>query len=266
MARQNNQRSEPMLARDLPAFEASFRADGVDSSGRRHTLTPIAVPIPGENRNLNAVRLKPADGIETYYNAEAAAKERIVLHFTSGYLKGDVRALTTPKTDPATRVSVAFLMARDGTIYNLFDSRYWAYHLGPTAVGGNTQMSRSSVGVEISNIGPLKLQNNSLLSASSAKLYCSLNESVYYRKIAYRGYSYYATFSDAQYASLITLLRYLTARYNIPRRFLPLSARYETRNDVTNFRGIVSHVNFRADKFDIGPGFDWDRVIRGVTA
>jgi N-acetyl-anhydromuramyl-L-alanine amidase AmpD len=254
-----------MFARDLPAFEAAFRADGVDSSGRRHTLAPLAVPIPNENRNLNVVRLKPADGIETYYNAEAVAKERVVLHFTTGYIRGDARALTIPKSDPATRVSVAFIIARDGNIYNLFDSRYWAYHLGPTAVGGNTPMSRSSVGVEISNIGPLTQQGQSLFTTTAQDAYCTLNESIYYRRASYRGFNYYASFTDAQYASLISLLRYLTGRFNIPRRFLPLASRYETRNDIAQFRGVVSHVNFRTDKFDIGPAFDWDRVIRGVT-
>jgi len=254
-----------MLARDLAAFEAAFRVDGLDSSGRRHTLAPLAVPIPGENRHLNVVRLKPADGIETYYTAEAFPKERLVLHFTAGFIRGDVRVLTIPKSDPATRVSVAFIIARDGNIYNLFDSRYWAYHLGPTAVGGNTQMSRSSVGIEISNIGPLTPQGQSLHNTISKSAYCNLNEAMYYRKASYRGYNYYASFTDAQYSSLITLLRYLTGRFNIPRRFLPLASRYDTRNDIAQFRGIVSHVNFRTDKFDIGPAFDWDRVIRGVT-
>jgi N-acetyl-anhydromuramyl-L-alanine amidase AmpD len=258
-----------MLARDLPAFEAGFRADGVDTSGRRHLLSPLAVPIPGENRNLNVVRLKPADGNETYYLAEAHPKERVILHFTSGYIRGDVRALTVPKPDPATRVSVAFLLARDGNIYNLFSSTHWAYHLGPTAVGGNTQMSRSSVAIEISNIGPLKLQGQMLIpavAAVSTDVYCSLSEAAYYRKVSYRGYNYYASFTEAQYTGLIMLLRYLTARFNIPRRFLPLASRYETRTDIPAFRGIASHVNFRPDKFDIGPAFDWDRVIRGVTA
>ncbi|MDZ7291762.1 MAG: N-acetylmuramoyl-L-alanine amidase [candidate division KSB1 bacterium] len=254
-----------MLARDLPAFEAGFRADGLDSFGRRHSLAPLSVPIPGENRNLDVVRLKPADGDESYYIAEATTKERVVLHFTTGYIRGDVRMLTIPKSEPARRVSVPFVIARDGNIYNLFDSRYWAYHLGPTAVGGNTAMSRSSVGVEISNIGPLVQQGQSLLTTTASDMYCSLNESIYYRRVTYRGYGYYATFTDVQYTSLIILLRYLTARFNIPRRFLPLASRYETRNDIPTFRGIVSHVNFRPDKFDIGPAFDWDRVIRGVT-
>ncbi len=255
-----------MFARDIPTFEAAFRADGLDSSGRRHTLTPLSVPIPGENRHLNVVRLQPADGNETYYNTEAFPKERVVLHFTTGYIRGDVWMLTKPKPDPATRVSVAFILARDGNIYNLFNSRSWAYHLGPTAVGGNTQMSRSSVGVEISNIGPLVPKGQSLTTTTSQDVYCHLNESIYYRRASYRGFNYYASFTETQYNNLITLLRYLTARFNIPRRFLPLASRYETRNDIHNFRGIVSHVNFRTDKFDIGPAFEWDRVIRGVTA
>ncbi|MDZ7359669.1 MAG: N-acetylmuramoyl-L-alanine amidase [candidate division KSB1 bacterium] len=255
-----------MFARDIPAFEAAFRADGLDSTGRRHALTPLSVAIPGENRQLNVVRLQPADGNETYYTAEAFHKERVVLHFTTGYIRGDVAMLTKPKPDPATRVSVAFLLARDGNIYNLFNSRYWAYHLGPTAVGGNTQMSRSSIGVEISNIGPLVPQGQSLTTTTSQDVYCHLNEPIYYRRASYRGFNYYASFTEAQYNSLIALLRYLTARFNIPRRFLPLASRYETRNDIANFRGIVSHVNFRTDKFDIGPAFEWERVIRGVTA
>ncbi len=104
------------------------------------------------------------------------------------------------------------------------------------------------------------------MTTSAKDVYCDLTESQYYRKASYRGYNYYATFTDAQYMSLITLLRYLTGRFNIPRRFLPLASRYETHNDIANFRGIVSHVNFRTDKFDIGLAFDWDQVIKGVSA
>ena len=126
-------------------------------------------------------------------------------------------------------------------------------------------MSRSSVGIEISNIGPLTQQGQALITTTAKDSYCNLNEAMYYRKASYRGFNYYASFTDAQYTSLISLLRYLTGRFNIPRRFLPLASRYETRTDIPQFRGIVSHVNFRNDKFDIGPGFEWDRVIRGVT-
>ncbi len=81
------------------------------------------------------------------------------------------------------------------------------------------------------------------------------------------GWDYFGAFTDAQYDSTIVLLRYLTARYGIPRAFLPTDARYETKTDHAGFRGIVSHVNYRkTGKTDIGPAFDWDRVIGGVQA
>ena len=28
-----------------------------------------------------------------------------------------------------------------------------------------------------------------------------------------------------------------------------------------SYTGISSHVNYRSDKFDIGPAFDWDKLI-----
>ena len=43
--------------------------------------------------------------------------------------------------------------------------------------------------------------------------------------------------------------------------------RYETSKPNALFNGLVSHVNYRAtDKEDIGPAFDWNRVIEGVTS
>ena len=42
--------------------------------------------------------------------------------------------------------------------------------------------------------------------------------------------------------------------------------RFKTTDQVISFKGIVSHVNFRKDKFDIGPAFDWERVIQSVQA
>ena len=83
----------------------------------------------------------------------------------------------------------------------------------------------------------------------------------------YRGQEYFASFTESQYVSLILLLRYLTATKDIPRKFLPSEERFDTTEKVVDFQGILSHVNFRkSGKWDIGPAFDWDRVIDGVQA
>ncbi len=67
--------------------------------------------------------------------------------------------------------------------------------------------------------------------------------------------------------SLIILLRFLTNKFNIPRQFLPEDKRFVTTNDVLQFKGIVSHINYRTSgKWDIGPAFDWAGMIAGVQA
>lgn len=250
-----------MLARDLPAYEREFAQTGVDSAGKRHDLRPLSVDIPGEDAQLTVMRCKPVSGDTSFYYRENYRKERVVLHFTAGYLKGDIATLTRQNR----HVSVPFVIARDGTIYNLWSSGYWSYHLGEGAAGGNTTMSQLSVAIEISNIGPLRLQGNRLVG-HNGKPYCEITEREYYQDRRYRGYDYYATYTEAQYESVIKLLRYLTGKYHIPRQFLPEDSRYEMRPDIAEFYGITSHVNFRADKFDIGPAFNWERVIGGVTA
>lgn len=250
-----------MQAHEIPAYEQDFRQRGIDSNGRAHTLRPLTVPIAGQNERLNVVVCQPASGDASYYYQEEPLKDRVVLHFTGGYLKGDIALLTRPNY----HVSVPFVIARDGTIYNLFNSKYWSYHIGPGAIGGNETMSRRSVGVEISSIGPLVRKGDQLFSIYG-KLYCSANQPQYFVREPFRGHEYYATFTDTQYRSLILLLRYITGKFSIPRQFLPPAQRFTATAEVADFHGIVTHANFRVDKLDFGPACDWQRITGAVRA
>ncbi|MFA8434695.1 MAG: N-acetylmuramoyl-L-alanine amidase [Marinifilaceae bacterium] len=250
-----------MLAKSIPAHEADFRQKGVASNGRSYSLENKSIAIPGSDQSMHYVLCTPTDGDRSFFYNETVAKQKIVLHFTAGYLKGDVNALT--KKDY--HVSVPFLIGRDGTIFSLFPSMKWSYHLGKGAMGGNQRNSKDSVGIELSNIGPLKLSGNKLLTVYGDE-YCSIEEEQYYTKIEepFRGYSYFATFTEEQYQSLDILLKFLTARYQIPFELLPENVRFETNEENAGFKGIVSHINFRpSDKWDIGPGFEWERIVNG---
>jgi N-acetyl-anhydromuramyl-L-alanine amidase AmpD len=256
-----------MLVDKIKERETRFDRNGRDSSGKVHTLKKSSIIIPGTNERMPFVRVSPKNGEETYYYRQAHQKQQIVLHFTMGYLHGDVATLTQPNR----HVSVPFLIGRNGKIYNLFSSRFWSYHLGPGAMGGNRVQSQKTIAIEISNIGPLKQQGNNIITSYSkpgkADKYCNVSQKRYYQQQAFRKYDYYATFSNAQYKALILLLRYLTASYKIPRKLLPMSQRFETHERVANFKGIVSHVNYRkTGKVDIGPAFDWQHVIAGLSA
>lgn len=257
-----------MLAKDIPAYEAAFLATGLDSEGKAFDLAPFTIHIPGDTHGpLKAIGCKRKDGDKSYYFEEVVKKERIVLHFTQGFIKGDVATLT--KTD--LHVSVPFVIARDGNIYNLWESKFWSNHLGPGAVGGNANLSKKSVAIEMSNVGPLKKVGDKMMTDFNA-VYCNVSETGYYTALSkpYRGHSYYATHTDAQYASLVTLLRFLTNKYAIPRIILPVEKRYNiflSAAEAQASTGILSHVNFRpsGEKVDIGPAFDWNKLINGLA-
>ncbi len=263
-----------MISQQIEGIEKVFRETGDNGNFQ---LKAFSIPIPGDdNIELNAITLRPANGFERYYYKKQYDKEKVVLHFTIGNIRSDARALTR------NRVSVPFLIARDGTIYNLFSSKYWAFHLGRYALGDNTEGSKKSIGIELSNYGPLKRVGDNLETYYSRlprgggkynppQVYCTINDKHLYHELPekYRGYKYFASYTDAQYESLIILLRYLTATYNIPREFLDESLRYKATLEAATFKGINSHVNYQsAGKVDIppAPAFDWGRVIRGVQA
>ena len=253
-----------MNYKNIPAYEADFRAKGVDSDGKKFNLAPSKVTIPGTADTFEIVTAKLANGDESFFYKDTPAKERVVVHFTAGYLKGDMAALT--KKD--NHVSTPFVVARDGTIYQLFASKFWSYHLGKGAQGGNEAMSKSSVAIELSNVAYLREKNGKLVDPYGAE-YCSPGDQAACVKLdkAYRGYTTFATFTDAQYKSLTNLLRYLTATYKIPAEFLPEAQRYDVYKDVASFKGITTHVNYQPQsygKWDIGPAFDWTRVMAGV--
>lgn len=249
-----------MRVEEISDHEASFDSNGIDSNGKSHHLSNEAIEIQGENETLEYVRVKPVSGDESYYYKSRIPKDQIVLHYTLGYLKGDIATLTQHDY----HVSVPFVIGRNGKIYNLFFSGYWAYHLGPGAIGGNEKQSKRTIGIEISNIGGLKRTDNGMATYYS-DIYCGNDQTNYYVEQSYRRFDYYATFTDAQYQSLNILLKYLTARYGIERKFLDESVRYKTDRSVLDFGGIVSHVNYRSSgKEDIGPACDWNRIITGV--
>lgn len=254
-----------MKATSIPTHENSFQTTGLDSFGKKFILKEGTFTIKGTAETLKIMDCARDNGDQSFYYREETVKKKVILHFTMGYLKGDIATLTKE------HVSVPFVIGRNGIIYNLFASKYWSYHLGPGAIGGNTGMSKECIGIEISNIGPLKKVGDNLVTTySDTDIYCSLAETQYYTKLStkYRGYEYFATYTAAQYEAIGKLLKFLCAKYNLPKKFLNEPERYLIMDapGFINYTGIVSHVNCRNDKVDIGPAFDWIKIIQLVNS
>jgi len=239
-----------LYPQNIKNYEKFFDDSYKDSDGTQYTVT----------MNDFIEKIVPAN-VTGYYYTEKCKKETIVLHFTVGFLTGDLATLI----EQDSHMSVAFVVGRQGKVYQLFDSNYWSYHLGRGAVGGNTTESKRSIAIELSNIGPLVKKNDSLYNVYGAK-YCSMSETSFYRQLSepYRQYIYFATFTNVQYESLRKLIDYLCNNYNISKTFISEDKRYElfsSNAEANSYKGICSHVNYLAyGKVDIGPAFDWSRI------
>lgn len=191
---------------------------------------------------------------------EVVEKDLIVLHFTAG--QSAQSAFNTWMNNPE-HVAAAYIVDLDGRVYELFDPSYWAFHLG---VKGTSAHDRRSIGIEIANVGPLKVSPDepgrlNWWPNNWGTPWCRLDEVERYVQAPHRSIDYFASFPEPQIAAVAQLVAYVCERFGIPKTIPPRSRREEC--DLSYFgtrKGIVTHQNFRKDKWDIGPAFDWERL------
>ena len=223
--------------------------DGGDISDSTDLMTIRSEEIPIDRTGM---RLPTGQYLDT-----PVSKNLIVLHFTAGTSARS--AYNTWMADPL-RIATAYIVDGDGSIYELFDPSCWAYALGIKGQPGAPNEKRA-IQIEIANVGPLKRRDDTLCWWPNGfkTRWCHLDETHKYVESTHRGMHYYAGFPDIQFLSVCMLVKYLCDRFEIDRR-IP-----EDRLDTfdldwfTDYAGIASHQNFRKDKYDIGPAFDWER-------
>ncbi len=201
------------------------------------------------------------------YVAEVQKKDLVMLHFTAG--SSAVGAFSQFASTPE-RVATPYIVDRDGSVYELFPAEMWAWHLGQQDMNPGYRNDKRSVAIEIVNVGPLKRQGDQLMwwPNSFGTYWCSMLETDKYRfsERSHRGFSYYAAFPESQFVAVCRLVKSLCLRFQIPAVVPPAEKR--TAYDPMWFgkwSGIASHQNFRSDKSDIGPAWDWERFQREIA-
>src|SRR5262245_58678610 len=121
-----------MNHKSLPKLEEDIRLTG---NKGEYELKKFSVPVPGENLQLEGLATRPKNRTD-YFHSVAHKKERIVVHHTAGQLRSDLGALSRHDF----HVSIAYVIAREGTIYLMHPSKFWSGHIG-NGVGnaGNAQ-------------------------------------------------------------------------------------------------------------------------------
>ena len=223
-------------------------------SDEAHAARPEPLVIPVGAPPMST-RLRLARG---QYFPEKVKKELIVLHFTAGTTAEG--AFQSWQSTPA-EVGTAYILDRDGTIYETFPGECWAYHLGiEGAESAGHRHNKRSIGIEIVNPGGLKRRGDTLYwwPQNYSTAWCPIHESGKFHQANYRGLDYWATFTMAQMIALPFLVRWLQKVHGIGGQVVSQSKREVMDWEYFRaFEGVASHQNFRADKTDIGPAFDW---------
>lgn len=209
---------------------------------------------------MEITKLQLEDG--EFYK-EVTVKKVIVLHHTAGgpsainVIAGSWehdKAANGGKLPVATSYVIGGKLSTDpkmdGKVYQAFDDKFWAHHLG-CKTKNNLALNKQSIGIEICNWGPIVFKAGKYLTYVGTELTAA---EVYKLDKPFRGYTYYHEYTDAQIASLKALLLVLSEKHkiNIKKAWNLLS--FELSNEaLAGGAGIFCHTNYRADKFDISP-------------
>jgi len=202
----------------------------------------------GINKMINII--KEYLPISEYYR-EQTVKKRIVLHHTVASNKDS--SISWWKKD-GIHVAVSYIIDKDGGIYELFDPSFWSYHLGPPTLAYD---NKTAIGIEIVNEGQLYKRSDGnyywWINKDNPLGKVKYNGNVFDNNIEWRGYRYWASYTNEQINSVILLLKHLTQTLNINSDVITT---YEYDKSLLNFNGIISHHNVRKDKTDVSPALN----------
>jgi N-acetyl-anhydromuramyl-L-alanine amidase AmpD len=189
------------------------------------------------------------------YFPTATSKTRLVLHHTVG---GTAKSTIDYWKSTSERIATAFVVERDGLVYQCFDPRHWAYQIG---LGSNDADNKASIGIEIASEGAL-IEKSGKLWKFNARLGNEVKrENVYDNKLLYRGYRYFDAYDEPQLQSVMELVEQLLRQFPTIQRQTPADHTGYLKN-WKSFSGIVSHTHLRTDKSDVHPGFPWARLVQ----
>lgn len=175
-------------------------------------------------------------------------KKYIFLHHTAG---GSAASSVAHWASNPDHIATPYIIDRDGTIYECFSPQFWAYHLG---VKGNSQIEKSSIGIEICSYGGLKDDKT-----YTGKVIPKDRQA----KCDFRGYQYWEAYTPEQIAALKLLLPYLLDRFKITPQ-IDRKDFWEYKNPSTLPPGIYSHTTVRKDKIDIFPQKELVELVYGL--
>lgn len=194
------------------------------------------------------------------------AKAGIALHHTVG---GSARSTFNwwrqdrRRRGGRLKVGTAYIIDRDGTVFEVFPPEGWAYQFGLRwPVSKKLKFEKRYIGIEIASEGGLTEHEGDLyrFDRISTRTRKSRDEA-FDHGAEFRGYRYFDQYEPAQIDAVVELVDDLCTKFDIRRRVPDdYLAFYGER--LSSFDGVIGHSMLRQDKSDPAPdqGF-WNRVV-----
>lgn len=188
------------------------------------------------------------------YYPTPVKKDLIVLHHTVG---GSAKSTFDYWNANPEHIGTAFIVERDGTIFQCFPEDVWAFHLG---LKHTHDVDKRSIGIELASEGLLQKNGDSLYCFGRISERTKYVGKVYDHGAEWRaGARYFAAYTPEQIESTVQLVDELMTRHNIP-RCVPMNAcAFDER--YKQFKGVIGHAHVRPDKTDVHPGFAWHELV-----
>jgi hypothetical protein len=136
-----------------------------------------------------------------------------------------------------------YSIARDGTVYQHFDSKFHSDFLGIK------EADKKLISIVVENMGTLfKTPSDTYINWLNEV--CDVNNVV---EKAWLGYNFWEKFTDEQLESIVLLCQDLCEQHGIPKACIEF---HHYHKETIKFRGIVFRSNYIEDSSDINPLFD----------
>src|SRR5947209_4053640 len=186
----------------------------------------------------------PADS----YFPEKHTKDLVILHHTVG---GSAKSTFEYWRTDEQHIGTAYIVDRDGTIYEVFPPECWAYHLG---LKTTQAVDKRSIGIEIASEGALLERGGNYYAFGRLTEVTRYNGPVFDVATGisrtgiqtvnapqlWRDYRYFAQYTLAALSSVFALVENLLTRFEIPRQTPANHVDFDL-SAYTNYKGVLTH-------------------------
>lgn len=248
----------------LPVYEGRQRQS---SGGASSTGT-----VEKTNKTITSgFPIKP-----TSYSNKTYSKNGIMIHYTAGWQLTDNGKSTIDVLQDRTDSGLSYHYIIDGAghVEQIVPNNVTAYHAGASAGSGNISANSLTVGISLQNVGfGTSETQSSYGDVTKSSTNKSFNQTKLVRlvdwegnEITYRGHSYAQEITDAQYTSLLGLIKTLQTDTNLSipplvwkgketyeQIFPPSKKGVKTLSYNTSKSGLFSHNSSNKSKSDCLP-------------